>query len=116
MHHRRLYGGALISLAIEAWQVVCGEVQPDQILDIREPDLFARAHIPGAVNVPYGEVQDRGTQALDSTQTVLVVDPGGARAAEMAVWLRGQGFEASYLEGGMAAWTGDLQKPRRRRR
>lgn len=103
-------------LSVEAWQVVCGEVRPDQILDIREPDQYARAHIPGAVNVPYGEVQDRAAEALDADRSVLVVDPGGARAAEMAVWLRGLGFRASYLEGGMGAWTGDLEKPRRRRR
>lgn len=106
----------MTSLAIEPWQVVCGEVRPEQILDIRQPDQFHRAHIPGAVNVPYGDVQERGPAALDTQQTVLVVDPGGARAAEMAVWLRGQGFSASYLEGGMAAWTGDLTRPRRRRR
>jgi len=103
-------------LAVQPWQVVCGEVVPQQILDIRQPELFARAHIPGAVNVPYGEVQARGPAALDTGRTVLVVDPGGARAAEMAVWLRGQGFEATYLEGGMAAWTGELSRPRRRRR
>lgn len=106
----------MIPLAIEPWQVVCGEVTPDQVLDIRQPDQYGRAHIPGAINVPYGEVQDRGPAALDAARSVLVVDPGGARAAEMAVWLRGQGFQASYLEGGMAAWTGDLDKPRRRRR
>ena len=106
----------MIPLAIEVWQVVCGEVVPEQILDIRQPDQFERAHIPSAVNVPYGEVQQRGPAALDAARTVLVVDPGGARAAEMAVWLRGQGYSASYLEGGMAAWTGDLTKKRRRRR
>lgn len=106
----------MIPLAIQPWQIICGEVTPEQILDIRQPDLFARAHIPGAVNVPYGEVQDRGPAALALDQTVLVVDPGGARAAEMAVWLRGQGFAAAYLEGGMAAWTGDLARPRRRSR
>jgi len=106
----------LTPLAIQAWQVVCGEVQPEQILDIREPDQYGRAHIPGAINVPYGDLQDRGPRALDPARSVLVVDPGGARAAEMAVWLRGRGFNASYLEGGMGAWTGELEKPRRRRR
>jgi rhodanese-related sulfurtransferase len=91
----------VIPLAVQAWQVVCGEVSPDTVLDIREPEAFSRAHIPGA---------------LDPARTVLVVDPGGARAAEMAVWLRGAGFEAGFLEGGMAGWTGDLETPRRRRR
>lgn len=106
----------MIPYAVQPWQVVCGEITPETVLDIREPDLFARAHIPGAMNIPYREVQARGPEELDPGKTVLVVDPGGARAAEMAMWLRGAGFEAGFLEGGMAAWTGDLEKPRRRRR
>ncbi len=106
----------MIPLAVQAWQVVCGEVSPDTVLDIREPEAFSRAHIPGAVNIPYGALQARGPTELDPARTVLVVDPGGARAAEMAVWLRGAGFEAGFLEGGMAGWTGDLETPRRRRR
>ena len=101
-------------LAIEAWQILCGEVTPAQVLDIREPDRFRRGHLQDAVNVPYGEVQQRAAAVLDPARAVLVVDPGGARAAEMAVWLRGQGFEASYLEGGMAAWTGPLDRIRTR--
>lgn len=43
-------------------------------------------------------------------ECVLVVDPAGARAAEMATWLRARGVEAGYLEGGYAAWTGPLVK------
>ena len=35
---------------------------------------------------------------------------GGARAAEMAVWLRRHGIDASYLVGGYSQWTGSLDR------
>ena len=44
---------------------------------------------------------------------MLVIDPGGARAAEMAVWLRRHDIQASYLVGGYAQWTGPLERPGR---
>lgn len=95
--------------AVQAWQLQCGELVPGQIVDLRAPDRFARGHLGGAINVSYNDFQDEAPGRLDRGRTVLVVDPGGARAAEMATWLRGQGFQAGYLEGGMAAWTGPLE-------
>ena len=107
----------LLPLGIEAWRVITGELRFEQVLDIREPERFWRGHLPGALNVPYRDGQVRAAALLDASRPVLVVDPGGARAAEMAVFLRGQGLAASYLEGGLAAWTGPLERtPRAERR
>lgn len=92
-------------LGVHAWQVLT-ELPFSQVLDLREADRFARGHIPGALLVPYREVQVRAVELVDPAQPVLLVDPGGARAAEMAVFLRGLGLEASYLEGGLACWPG----------
>jgi rhodanese-related sulfurtransferase len=39
---------------------------------------------------------------------VVLLDGGGARAAELALWLRQIGYDAGYLVGGMARWMGDL--------
>lgn len=89
------------------WQILCDEVTPDVVLDIRQPDRFARGHLPGARNLPYERVQ---AEALPLSGTVLVVDAEGARAAEMATWLRARGVQAGYLEGGMAVWTGPLER------
>ena len=102
-------------LGVEAWRVICGELPFSQVLDIREADQFNRGHLPGAIHVPYRDVQIAALGRVDASQPLLVVDPGGARAAEMAVFLRGQGVQASYLEGGMAAWTSPLERPRRSR-
>lgn len=100
----------MLPLGIQGWEILCGERTFSQILDIREPPLFARGHLAGSVNVPYREVQVRAAAMFDRSLLLLVVDPGGARAAEMAVFLRGQGHQAAYLEGGLSAWTGPLER------
>lgn len=97
-------------LAVQAWQLLCEEVQPATILDLRQPDRHARGHLPGARCLPYERFQGEVLQLPDLAQPVLLVDPGGARAAEMATWLRARGVQAGYLEGGMAAWTGELER------
>lgn len=99
----------MIPFAVEGWQVLCGEVTPDQVIDLRQPDRFARGHLPGALNLPYERLQAE-TDRLPPGRSLLLVDPAGARAAEMATWLRARGFDAGYLEGGLAAWTGPLER------
>ena len=100
-------------LEVEGWQLLCGEVVPDLVVDIRQPEAFVKARLDGALNIPYEQVQVRGVPELTGKGHVLVVDPGGARAAEMAVWLRRHGVDASYLVGGYANWKGPLERPRR---
>jgi len=100
------------ALDVAAWQLQCGEVQVDTIVDLRQPSAFEKARLKGACNIPYEQIQSRGPTELREGGHVLLVDPGGARAAEMAVWLRRQGIHASYLVGGYASWTGPLERPR----
>jgi rhodanese-related sulfurtransferase len=99
-----------LPFAVEGWQILCEEILPEQILDLRPADAYDRAHLEGAVSVPYSEFQDEAEAALDKGRTVLLVDAGGARAAEMVIWLRERGYDAAYLKGGMAGWTGPLDR------
>jgi rhodanese-related sulfurtransferase len=95
---------------VQAWQIQTGELAPEQIVDLRTPDRYARGHLRGALNLPYNAFQEDAPTLLDPARSVLVVDPGGARAAEMATWLRARGYAAGYLEGGMAGWVGPLER------
>ena len=84
----------LLPLGIEAWRVITGELRFEQVLDIREPERFWRGHLPGALNVPYRDVQVRAAALLDASRPVLVV--AGAPAPPR--WQSsGAGLAASYL-------------------
>jgi len=104
-------------LAAQPWELLCGALRPARIFDLRAPEAFARGHLAGAECLPYerfqGEVLGLLAAVALAEDDVLIVDPGGARAAEMAVWLRTRGLPARFLEGGYAAWTGPLVDPHR---
>ena len=76
----------LDSLGVETWELACEGVVPDIIVDIRTVEQFEKAHLHGAINVTYNDFQLHVLQVIDSADSILLVDAGGARAAEMAVW------------------------------
>ena len=100
----------MFPFVVQAWQVQTGALRPEQIVDLRSADRYARGHLAGALNLPYNAFQEDAPSLLDPARSVLVVDPAGARAAEMATWLRARGYAAGYLEGGMASWAGPLER------
>ena len=77
-----------------------------QILDLREADDFADAHIAGAVRAEEGEL-DAAIEELSKDQPVLVVCADGKRSPDVAAELRERDFQAAVIKGGMGAWTGD---------
>ncbi len=96
-------------LALEPWQLRTGDVVPGLIMDLRTDQQFSRGRIRGAVSLPYNRFQAESEALVAGKGRVLLVDGAGARAAEMAVWLRARGHNVCYLEGGMAAWGGLLE-------
>jgi len=103
-------GADLDTLGLETWELLSMDVAPDTILDIRTVEQFARAHLAGAINVTYNNFQQDAFGLIENSVRILVVDEAGARAAEMAVWLRSRGVSAQYLVGGLAAWRGPMEK------
>jgi hydroxyacylglutathione hydrolase len=80
------------------------------ILDVRAPDLFAAAHIPGALSVALRDTFGTwaGAVAPIDRELVLVVDDPEHLDPAIAQ-LRRSGFDriAGWLQGGMDAWTGE---------
>jgi len=99
----------LVSFQIHGWELMAGAVTPSCILDLRTDLQFKRGHLQNSRNLPYNQFQADAEQAAVDHEWVLLVDEGGARAAEMAVWLRARGVDARYLVGGMSAWRGGLE-------
>lgn len=100
----------MINPRVEAWQLIEGDLQAPQLIDLRGADAFARGHIPGAMSLPYEQLQAEAEARLHRGRPVVLLDGGGARAAELALWLRQRGYDAGYLVGGMARWVGELSQ------
>jgi len=80
--------------------------QRGQAVDLRDRDEFAQGHIPGGVNVPEEELEDR-LDELSKDLPVIVVCADGDRSGHVVGELRERGYEAASVRGGMQAWRGD---------
>jgi rhodanese-related sulfurtransferase len=77
-----------------------------QLVDVREPYERDAGHIPGSRHI---ELTDLAAQAstLDPALPVVTVCRGGSRSFMAAQALRGAGFDAVSMAGGMVAWTAE---------
>ena len=81
-----------------------------RIVDIRNPESFARGHIPGSENIPAPELTDR-VEELDGAGRVVTVCPHGqasVQAARLVGSYRGVDGPVESLNGGLEAWDGPL--------
>lgn len=75
------------------------------VLDVREPWEVAAAALPGAINIPMGEIPSRVAE-LDPDRETVVLCHHGIRSAQVAMYLARNGFERVInLAGGIDAWS-----------
>ena len=76
------------------------------VIDVCEPEEFARGHVMGAKNLPLGQLEDKLAQLVKSKSAqVVMVCQVGARSARAAATARKLGFEnVKSLAGGLKAW------------
>ena len=75
----------------------------DTLVDVREPDEYARGHIPGAINIPLSQMRDRYRE-LPTDRGVLVYCGVGQRAYFASRFLAQHGYPARNLSGGFATY------------
>jgi rhodanese-related sulfurtransferase len=77
------------------------------IIDVCEPDEFARSHVIGAKNLPLGQLEDKLAQVVKNKSAhVIMVCQVGARSARAAATARKLGYEnVQSLSGGLRAWV-----------
>ena len=76
------------------------------VLDVRDREAFAAAHLIDAKNIPLKDLPQRIAE-LDKfkAKNVLVVCQTGSQATKAVAQLTQAGFAQAYnLEGGIAAW------------
>ena len=85
-----------------------------QVVDTRSPRQFAAGHIPGAENLPYGELAARVDEVEWADEVVLVCQEGisSVQAGRLLESYEGIDDDATIasLEGGYDAWEYDLER------
>ncbi|MEQ1635470.1 MAG: rhodanese-like domain-containing protein [Methylococcales bacterium] len=76
------------------------------IIDVREVNEWKQKHIPGAVNIPFGQLNSRLEELEQYKQTAIITQcHSGKRSKQALDALKLAGFTSVYsLEGGLIAW------------
>jgi rhodanese-related sulfurtransferase len=73
------------------------------ILDVCESEEWRARHIPGAIHIPLGELEQRLSE-LPRDRPVVTACRSGNRSAGATRILRERGYDAANLAGGIKAW------------
>lgn len=90
-----------------------GKVPPDQakklvaegalLVDVRSPGEFAGGHLPGALNVPVGNIGGQAADLVKKGKPIVVYCASGMRSASAASALKAAGAQVFDL-GAMSRW------------
>ena len=75
------------------------------VLDVRPPDEYGAGHLPGAINIPLGELEERLGE-LDPGQEIVAYCRGAycVLSFEAVAALRARGYRIRRLEEGFPEW------------
>ena len=81
------------------------------ILDTREKDEFDEGHIPGAILIPYTEIENKAEEMLpDKDKLILVYCRSGRRSKIAAESLAKLGYTNVKEFGGIIDWQYEVEK------
>jgi rhodanese-related sulfurtransferase len=100
---------AALAFETDCWDVhdaISRQVADFVLVDVRSPELFACAHVPGAVNIPHGKIIESGlTQyAADTVFVVYCAGPHCNGAHRGAIRLAQLGRPVKLMIGGITGW------------
>ncbi len=73
------------------------------LLDVRQPEEWASAHVEGAALIPLGELVAR-LDEVPADRPVYVMCHAGGRSAQATAYLEQAGYDAINVDGGITAW------------
>jgi rhodanese-related sulfurtransferase len=84
------------------------------LVDIRPAEVYQRAHIVGAINVPRDQMEQRLEELMELPVPPVLYCRAGADSKALAAELAASGTPVAFLEGGVLGWEGDgfsLERP-----
>ena len=80
------------------------------ILDVREQDEYDTGHIPGAILIPYTQIEEKASEMLpDKDQLILVYCRSGRRSKIAAEALAELGYTNIKEFGGIIDWPYEVE-------
>ncbi|MGE7918592.1 rhodanese-like domain-containing protein [Viridibacillus sp. NPDC093762] len=96
------------SISVEEVQQLLESGKELNLIDVREVDEVAAGIIPTAINIPLGLIEFRMNE-LDKSKEYIMVCRSGGRSGNATMFLENQGFNVANMDGGMLAWSGDVE-------
>ncbi|GED32055.1 hypothetical protein BCE02nite_31960 [Brevibacillus centrosporus] len=101
---------ALQVIGSEALTQMINDRNDMTIVDLREPELFAKGRVPNAINIPFAEIKTNYTR-IPKDKKVVFVCHTGRMGTESGNFLLENGYKDVYnLDGGMAKWNGQMDQ------
>lgn len=88
------------------------DTQEVVVLDVREQDEYDSGHIPGAVLLPVGTINEETSSAVipEKDDTVLVYCRSGNRSKTASAALAELGYTNIYEFGGINTWPYEIEQ------
>lgn len=79
------------------------------VIDVREPEEYNEAHIPGVPLVPMQTIPDL-LDGFDKDKEYVFVCRSGNRSQNVSLFMKQQGYEkVENYDGGMLVWDGETK-------
>jgi hydroxyacylglutathione hydrolase len=99
---------AMLTTSTEVAEITVDELESvadgTVLLDVREPQEFARGHVPEAVNLPQADLASR-LDTIPRDRPILTICWSGSRSLRSAQFLKQMGYDqVASVKGGTQAW------------
>ena len=103
-------GAVYVNITAEEAKQIMDTEEGYIILDVREQDEYDEAHIPGAILIPYTQIEEKANEMLpDKEQLILVYCRGGRRSKIAAEALVKLGYTNIKEFGGIIDWPYEVE-------
>ena len=98
-------GAVYVNITVEDAKSIMDSEEGYIILDVREQDEYDAGHIPGAILIPYTQIEEKANEMLpDKDQLILVYCRSGRRSKIAAQSLAELGYVNVKEFGGIIDW------------